>query len=152
MVNKAKPTVLRILEGNPGKQPINLNEPKPDSQIPQCPDWMEEEARTEWDRIVPELHRLGLLTKIDVTAVIGYCQSWGRYVEAEKYLSKNDTVMVAESGYMQQVPQVGMAQKYLKLCQSFMTEFGLTPSSRGRIQLPSQNEDDEREKFFSIKR
>ena len=151
-MNKAKPTVLRVLEGNPGKQPINQNEPKPDSDIPSYPDWLEDEAKREWDRIVPELHRLGLVTKIDITAIIGYCQSWARYVEAEKYLSDKDSVMVTDSGYMQQVPQVGMSQKYLKLCQSFMTEFGLTPSSRGRIQLPGQSEDDPMEKLLSAKR
>ena len=142
-MNKPKPTVLRILEGNPGKQPINENEPKPDTNIPDCPDWLEQEAKNEWIRIVPELHRLGLVTKIDITAIIGYCQSWARYVENEKYLTANDTVMVADSGYMQVVPQVGMAQKYLKLCQSFMQEFGLTPSSRGRMSIPGQEDEED---------
>ena len=152
MVNKAKPTVLKLLEGNPGQRPLNVNEPQPESELPQCPDWLADEAKIEWDRIVPELYRLGLITKIDVTALIGYCQSWGRYVEAEKYLNDNDTIMVADSGYMQQVPQVGIAQKYLKQCQSFMTEFGLTPSSRGRLQLPGHSEDDPMEKLLSGKR
>lgn len=35
---KPKPTNLKILEGNPGKRPLNLNEPKPIPIAPECPD------------------------------------------------------------------------------------------------------------------
>lgn len=151
-MNKPKPTVLKLLDGNPGKRPLNRNEPVPDDEIPVCPDWLEQEAKNEWDRIVPELHKLRLLTKIDMTALIGYCQSWARYVEAEKYLSEHDSIMITESGYMQQVPQVGIALKYLKSCQSFMTEFGLTPSSRSKINLPGEDPKDEMEKLLKAGR
>ena len=37
------------------------------------------------------------------------------------------------SGYVQQVPQVSIAQQNMKLMQSFATEFGLTPACRARI-------------------
>lgn len=149
---KPKPTVLKLLEGQINKKRINQHEPKSDNQIPRCPIWLEPDAKEEWTRIVPELHKLKLLTKIDLTALIGYCQSWARYVEAEKYLSDNDSVMVTDKGYMQQVPQVGMSQKYLKLCQSFMIEFGLTPSARGRMSFPGEDKSDVMENLLSTKR
>lgn len=34
---KPKPTAIKILEGNPGKRPLNLNEPKPQRIAPECP-------------------------------------------------------------------------------------------------------------------
>ncbi|AMP60771.1 hypothetical protein HMPREF2668_05445 [Enterococcus sp. HMSC070F12] len=37
------------------------------------------------------------------------------------------------SGYWQQVPQVFIAQTYLKIMNRFSEQFGLTPSSRSRI-------------------
>jgi len=151
-MNPAKPTVLKILEGNLGRRPLNNNEPESLELIPECPDWLEKEAKIEWFRVVPELNRLRLITVIDISALIGYCQSWARYVEAEKYLSSNDSIMITDSGYMQQVPQVGIAQKYLKLCQSFMIQFGMTPSSRGNINIPGTPEDDERENFLKVGR
>ena len=147
-MNPTKPTVLKILEGYPGRQKPNENEPKPLQVTPECPDWLEDEAKKEWFRVVPELSRLKMLTILDVSGLIGYCQSWARYVEAEKYLSDNDSVTITESGYMQQVPQVAIAQKYLKLCQSFMLQFGMTPSSRGNMNVPGTPDDDEREQFF----
>ena len=34
---KPKPTVLKELEGNPGRRPLNKNEPKPNKKAPRCP-------------------------------------------------------------------------------------------------------------------
>jgi P27 family predicted phage terminase small subunit len=147
-MNPAKPTALKILEGNPGKRPLNLNEPKPKVIIPVCPDWLEEEAKKEWIRVVPELLRIGLLTMIDISALIGYCQSWGRYIEAEKHISEVGTSFETANGCLMPVPEVAIAQKYLKLCQSFMIQFGLTPSSRGRITLPGESIDNEFERLL----
>lgn len=154
-MNHPKPTALKLLEGNRGKRKLNKSEPKPDNTEPKCPKWLLPEAKKEWKRVVPELSRLGLLTKIDGAALIGYCQSWARYVEAEKYLSdpKNDTVFITDNGYIQQVPQVSIAQKYLNICRSFMIEFGMTPSSRGRMSLsPGKEEEDPMEELFKAKR
>jgi len=65
---KLKPTAIKILEGNPGKRPLNLNEPKPLQIAPECPDWLLDEAKKEWKRLAPELERLGLLTILDMAA------------------------------------------------------------------------------------
>ena len=154
-MNPSKPTALKVLEGNRGKRKLNKSEPKPENTIPKCPSWLLTEAKKEWKRVAPELSRLGLLTKIDIGALAGYCQSWARYVQAEKYLAdkENDTVFVTDKGYMQQVPQVGIAQKYLYLCKTFMSEFGLTPSARGRMSLLSGDEEvDPMEKLFNQKK
>ena len=35
-----KPTYLKVLEGNPGKRPLNENEPKPKPSAPKCPAWL----------------------------------------------------------------------------------------------------------------
>ena len=142
-MNPAKPTALKILEGNPGKRPLNLNEPKPKIIIPKCPIWLEVEAKKEWLRIVPELTRIGLLTMIDISALIGYCQSWGRYIEAEKIITIRGTSFETANGCLMPVPEVAIAQKYLKLCQSFMIQFGMTPSSRGNIKLPEGDSGDD---------
>ncbi|HZK10243.1 MAG TPA: phage terminase small subunit P27 family, partial [Clostridia bacterium] len=31
---KPKPTALKVLEGNPGKRPLNKNEPQPERKAP----------------------------------------------------------------------------------------------------------------------
>src|SRR5512146_3144589 len=78
-----KPTALKILEGNPGHRPLNPDEPMPTAGEPPCPPWLADEAKAEWDRIVPELSRLNVLTVIDGAALAAYCQAFARWAEAE---------------------------------------------------------------------
>jgi len=130
---KPKPTALKQLEGNPGRRPLNLNEPKPVRSAPRCPDWLEAEAKREWRRASKQLESLGILTEIDMTAFAGYCQAYARWKEAEEFITKHGTIVKTPSGYWQQVPQVSIAQTYLKIMGRFCEQFGLTPSSRSRI-------------------
>jgi P27 family predicted phage terminase small subunit len=132
---KPKPTNLKILNGNPGKRPINKNEPKPSPIAPKCPQWLTPEAKREWKRIVPDLERLGLLTVVDRVALAGYCQAYARWREAEEFITKHGSIFKTPSGYIQQVPQVSIAQKNLLIVKGFCAEFGLTPSARSRINV-----------------
>ena len=130
---KPKPTASKVLEGNPGKRNLNTHEPRPDKKAPRCPAWLEDEAKKEWKRTAKQLEQLGILTEIDMAAFAGYCQAYARWKEAEEYISENGAVMKAPSGYCQQVPQVSIAQTYLKIMNRFCEQFGLTPSARCRI-------------------
>lgn len=149
---KPKPTKLKKLEGNPGKRPLNENEPIPQSIAPECPDWLLAEAKKEWKRLAPELERLGLLTVIDRVAFAAYCQSYAKWKKAEKFLKKHGmTIKIPEkdefgnviSIKVKKFPEVSIANECLKQIRSFASEFGLTPSSRGRIFLPSDIPDKE---------
>jgi len=148
---KPKPTAIKLLNGNPGKRPMNANEPKPKPSIPKCPKWIEPEAKKEWRRIVKELEKLGLLTNLDAAMLIAYCQSYARWKEAEDFITQHGSILKTQSGYIQQVPQVSIAQTYLKIMKDLCSEFGLTPSSRSRMSIPNQREDDEFEVFLMSK-
>ena len=50
--------------------------------------------------------------------------------------------------YMAQFPEVAIANNSLNQIRAFCGEFGLTPSSRGRISLPNTNEEDPLEELF----
>jgi len=150
---KPKPTALKKLEGNPGRRPLNGSEPQPRSDCPECPAWLSDEAKEEWNRIAPELHRLGLLTYVDMAALAGYCESWAQYQRAVKYINENGDffVMYNEDGsvrYMQQVPQVAIASNALKHVRAFAAEFGLTPSSRSKLNVKPPEEKSELEELL----
>ena len=130
---KPKPTALKALEGNPGKRPLNEHEPVPPKGAIRCPAWLEAEAKKEWKRLAPSLEAMGVLTAVDITAFAGYCQAYARWKEAEEFISKHGSIFQTTSGYVQQVPQVSIAQQNLKIMQSFCSEFGLTPATRSRI-------------------
>lgn len=136
---KPKPTELKVLEGNPGKRTLNKNEPRPDKKAPRCPSWLEDEAKEEWKRMGKVLEQMGLLTDMDMAAFAGYCQAFARWKEAEEFLTQHGTIVRTPNGYLQQVPQVSIAQTNLKIMLKFCEQFGLTPSARSRITGDGQD-------------
>ena len=130
---KPTPTAIKMLEGNPGKRPLNTKEPKPAKKAPSCPRWLERKAKKEWRRLAKQREQIGILTEVDMAAFAGYCQAYARWKEAEEFITQHGSIVKTPSGYWQQVPQVSIAQTYLKIMNRFAEQFGLTPSSRSRI-------------------
>ena len=147
---KPKPTALKQLEGNPGKRQLNEHEPVPPKSTVRCPAWLEAEAKKEWKRLAPSLEAMGILTSVDITAFAGYCQAYARWTEAEEFITQHGSIFQTPSGYVQQVPQVSIAQQNLKIMQSFCSEFGLTPATRSRIIANSAGSDEDADPMESL--
>jgi hypothetical protein len=61
---------LRLLKGNPGKRPARSPpEPARAEDCPPPPRHLSDYAKEEWQHIAPELHRLNLLTVLDLSAL-----------------------------------------------------------------------------------
>ncbi len=133
-----KPTRLKVLDGNPGKRALPKNEPQPLAGA-ECPEWLSEIAKAEWLRVAPELERIGLLTQIDSTALAAYCAAYARWQMAEEALARHGLTFVTEGGYSAQRPEVSIANKAMAEIRAFCKEFGMTPSSRGRMSLPGKD-------------
>jgi len=136
---KPTPTAYRKLHGNPGKRrlPAEREEPQPriDASLPEPPDHLDEIAKAEWRRIVPELNAAGLMTVIDRAAVAAYCAQYGRWVVAEEKLKLLETRWLAKTpnGAVQQVPWLSIANRALELMHKFLVEFGMTAASRVKL-------------------
>ena len=122
--------------GNPGKRPLNEREPKP-SGVPSCPRFLTKPARKEWRRVAARLVAMGseMLTDIDRAALACYCQAVGRLEDAERELVKYGNVIKTPKGYPIQNPYLAIANKAIDQIRQFAVEFGMTPSSRSRVQL-----------------
>ena len=81
-----KPTAIKALAGNPGKRPLNNNEPKP-SGIPSCPTFLDAAAKKEWKRISKELIEIGILTSVDRSILASYCDAYSRWAQATEELN-----------------------------------------------------------------
>lgn len=140
---RPKPTAAKLLAGNPGHRPLNLNEPKP-TGVPTCPRHLDAQARAEWKRMSAELRACGLLTLVDRAAFAAYCQCWSRWVTAEQGIAKHGMVVKAPSGYPVQNPYVGIANTALDQLRKYLIEFGMTPAARSKVNAPHQpKEEDE---------
>lgn len=144
---KPKPTHLKVLDGNPGKRPLNQHEPKPPPIPPKPPTWLGPAGKKLWKLLAPQLEKLGLLTTVDGPAFEAVCQSYATWVDCEKYLRKHGLTYsyTTENGgeYVQQRPEVSIGNKALQAVKAFMTEFGLTPASRSRINMKPPGEEDD---------
>lgn len=145
---RPKPTAVKKREGNAGKRKLNDQEPEFETpaEVPPAPAFLNETARAEWDRVAPELFAQGLLKNPDIAALAGYCQCFARWVEAEKFIEENGSVIVMRDDdgdikYVQQAPQVGISNRMLEHMRKFAAEFGMTPSARSRVVKDDPNKD-----------
>jgi P27 family predicted phage terminase small subunit len=144
-----KPTHLKVLEGNPGKRAISKDEPMPESKAPSCPAHLDKEAKAEWRRISRQLLKLGLLTEVDRAALAAYCQCWSRWVHAEQKLAdlEGQWTFETDKGYEAASPWISIASKALAEMRQYISEFGLSPAARTRIQVKLPEKVDEYEAF-----
>jgi P27 family predicted phage terminase small subunit len=136
---KPKPTHLRLIQGNPGKRPLNRREPRPKGVLSDPPAWFNEEQRVEWAYVIGHAP-FGLLTTLDRSVlelwVVHYllwrrstelCQQYG---QVQRDPSHN-TVRTA--------PWVKTAAQQAALLSKIAEQLGFTPSARPRLQLPADN-------------
>ena len=139
---KPKPTRLKIITGNPGKHPLNRDEPRPDPGIPDCPVELGRAARAEWDRLAGDLGKLRILTHLDRAVLAAYCGAYALWAEATAAIQTYGSMVKSPSGYPMQSPYISIANRQAEIMMRIASEFGFTPASRGRIATPTKGEPD----------
>jgi P27 family predicted phage terminase small subunit len=130
------PTRLKMLTGNPGKRPLNHDEPRPEANIPECPPELGPVARAEWDRLVGELAALRLLTNLDRAALAAYCGAYALWADATAQIEKYGAMIKSPQGFPIQSPYLAIANRQAEIMMRIASEFGFTPASRSRIATP----------------
>lgn len=176
---KPKPTAIRIFEGNPGNLPLNEHEPEPEeiANIETYVDWMDsdcvymqlekfplhEVAKLVWDKVAPELTRLGVLTEVDRYKFARYCETFARWLKMKAFIDRNGEAFPVYGGQfepmydsdgqpilkadgsvqhqfkkylkkMSTFPQVALYLKCADQLRKYEEEFGIGAASRTRIQ------------------
>lgn len=119
------PSKLTDLEGRLAAQP------HPQRGIPARPDWLDEAAVAEWDRITPILNEQGLMTHADLAAIAAYCCCFSRIGYAESRIKADKAVMLRD-GVSFVSPWIKIANEAYGLLRAFLSEFGMSPSSRSK--------------------
>jgi len=144
-----KPVSLKVLAGNPGNRPLPETRSMTVSKA-RCPTWLSPGAKSEWRRIAPELERMGLLTALDRAAFAAYCESYAQWVACTRFLHEHGSHYLTPKSQLREWPQVEMAKQAGQTMRAFAGEFGLTPTSRLRLNIEGpEQEEDEFEAFLS---
>ncbi len=143
-----KPTILRVLEGNPSHRPLPRNEPRPRALAPKCPTTLDATARAYWASVAPELERLGLLTIVDGGALTLLSQAYSEWFAADQVIQELGLTVETKMGMFAR-PEVRIRDTAAKRFKALAAEFGLTPSSRSRINAGTAQAPDENDGILS---
>jgi len=146
-----KPTAIKKLQGTARADRVKANEPKPKkgSVAPSVPGHLSADAKKEWRRVAKELHGLGLLTSIDRTALAAYCETYVTWVDALAQCRKLGLIVKTTNGNAVQNPYLSVASQAEKRMRGWLSEFGMTPSSRTRINVEAAEDADPYESFLN---
>ena len=139
---KPKPTALKILSGafekNPQRQ--NHREPKAPKGKPTKPRHVQGIAATQWHALVKRLDKLKILSNVDEVAIEQYALTYAEWREAWKDCQKNGSFIEYVDGHGNRMRKRNPASSaFVELGRRLTqieVEFGLTPSSRTRVQVP----------------
>jgi P27 family predicted phage terminase small subunit len=133
---KPKPTALKIIAGNPGRRALrdkaavvaNAPMPKPPKELPK-------EVRAVWNELGPEMARIGTLSKMFTPAFRMLCENIARRRYLEAQINKHGLLVKSPTGYPVMTPYFYASQKVGADVLRLINEFGLTPSSRSRLDV-----------------
>ena len=134
---RPKPTILKLVEGNPGKRKINKSEPKPKRQIPSCPAHMSDAGKVAWGRLSVLLDRMGVLTEADSSALERLCDCYSDILICRESLARDGwtykTVDAQGNTLIKGNPAATQLRSADSQFKSYLIEFGLTPAARSKV-------------------
>lgn len=147
---KPKATVLKLLDGNPGKRPINRREPKPAALSTDCPASLTHPAaKQEWqDRIVPAI-KSGQITSADFSIALAHCELYADWRDCWAESEKHARVITVGK-QPQPNPYRSEARKIRAELWKIDAELGFTPVSRSRVIAAAEGNGEAENKWAGI--
>lgn len=152
MPNRPIPSALRKLSGS-NLHRINPHEARfihlEAVHIPKRVE-RDEEAKAEWERVVPELVRNGLLNRVNISILAEYCLTYGQLQHAHDRLFEDGpwimTPIFGKKGEClgdRKTPHPAIVQisNFGKDLMRFADAFGMTPSAAVKVQAQPQEKE-----------
>ncbi len=131
---KPLPTAVKRLRGTDQPCRSNPSEPPVIPGAPDPPEFLDDVARAEWDRLVPELVRRGLLEVIDRAVLTTYTTAWSQLARAEYALRVEGGVLIDTHGRSFTSPYTQLAASARAQLLAAARELGLSPSARTTVR------------------
>jgi P27 family predicted phage terminase small subunit len=138
---KPKPTHLRVIEGNPGRRPLNNREPKPVGDLHRAPEWFSPDQHAMWAHAIANAPA-GLLKHLDRDMMVAWCVACDLHRQATVAQGKLNAAAGGSSllsrtpdGNFVQSPYLPIINRQATIMKAIAAELGFTPSSRTRIAI-----------------
>lgn len=116
--------------------------------MPDPPPSLPQKALSEWERLTRLLAARGDLSELDQAALADYCLCKMRLEECEAKISQHGVLVKGQRGLVKN-PALQIARQYRAAMQKWGEYFGLTPASRGKINIPKHEINDDPDGMFS---
>lgn len=143
------PARLKLVEGaRPGRDSggREVIPPPAFKRLPPAPpELLFGDALEEWQRVVPELQRLGLTKLVDAASLTAYCLAWQRLCQAQRVIQEDSELglLAVNSQGLTRHPAVSIVEAASKELRAWAHEFGLTPSAEANLVTPEADPDDQ---------
>lgn len=117
------------------------SEPELPDDIPTPPDWLQGDALTEWERIVPMLYAAGVVRETDRAELAAYCSAWGDYCDLRERLSVEGWIATSGKGSTYLNPTASAMLAAEKRLDKLAQQLGCTPASRSKVDFEKKKED-----------
>lgn len=137
---KPKPTALKKLQGNPGKRKLKTkSEPKPPTtkRAAEVVD-LSKDNNLAADFIAkyrPTLQALGLLTDVDDPAIEMAARHYNLAIKAYEEVERDGLTVMDDHAQERKHPLLQVFRDNSQTFKGWITEFGMTPSSRARLAI-----------------
>jgi phage terminase small subunit len=144
------PTKIRILNGNPSRRPLPVNERQFTPGIPTRPAGLSAGARKQWDELIGEMAHSGVLRRVDGGALAMLCEDLATLDTLRKGLAAQAREITQKAAEKRQrisgnaltaLSRTTEGRRTLTTIRELSAqiiiqrrEFGLTPSSSTRLQ------------------
>lgn len=153
---KRIPTEIKKQRGTLRADRVNPNEPKLTPSKPPIPSWLSDDGKGAFVELSNLLFDMSVLTEADTLSLTLLCDAYSEYKKAKEIINELGATMQVTSreGNTKSVvrPEVQIAnQSFVRVFQ-LLKEFGLTPSSRAKvnaIENASNTPDVKIENFFN---
>lgn len=132
---RPKPTLLKEIEGNPGKRAINKCEPRPEGDLYAAPIWMSDTQREGWAFAITHAP-YGLLKQLDRSILAIWVVAEDLHREAAEKITQYGLLTKSpNAGLPLQSPYLAILNKQAQIMLKAGAELGFSPSSRTRVQV-----------------
>ncbi len=125
---------MKVLRGTQQKCRVNGDEPEPLTGNCEPPVGLSEMAQKHWDLVSRQLDEAHMLANVDATALTAYCELFATWADATQRLRKDGLIIEGDRG-PRRSPYFDIAERAGREMRLLLTEFGMTPASRAKVQV-----------------
>ena len=131
---KAKPTEVKIAQGNPGRRKVETVVVG-GRKVPKMPAYLSPRAKTAWKNLVADMSEANILDSADWPLIEVAANAIAQYRQAVEMLQKEGPVAEGQKGNLTTSPYYRIATEQAKEIRQLLEHLGIGPTGRARLGL-----------------